>query len=423
MSQAAKQKSLSQGNPLFELGKERLELIGKHADALMQGYLDGHISELAFSQQTLQKLLDSRVLFYPDEQSLSLRPIVNELIASLTQDERKRQINSDVGEHLDQIHTRVQSLQAARQKGDYAATEHHMQLLTERVYDMTGQFGDAIESLWQRLNTEFGFVSSLDDKILEIELAQRQLRRILDGFGIINFDDLIQLAGSDGALRKLLVSQLQTRISEHSGSLLEVQKRLVLLMARFRQQQGRALLINRMSAFLRQHPNFQIGDYSNRSQVPAVINHAHGISAQAFIALDRSQDSYALAELARDVPREPEQNSQSEKQTEGFTLAVQNLVATEQKQFAKDVEDFFIHVIESPEVLSGVDYLAENALPWDPEMWLFQIVAEHQGLPQQNKQSFMLEKVSAPQSRFNQLHIIQDVTVVMRVSDTHQAVG
>ena len=271
MSQAPKQKSSAQSNPLFELGKDRLELIGKHADALMQGYLEGHVNELAFSQQALQILLDSRVLFYPQEQSLRLRPIVNELIASLTQDERKRQINTDVGEHLDQIDTRVQSLQAARQKGDYAASEQHMQLLTERINDMTGQFGDAIESLWHRLNTEFGFVSSLDDKILEIELAQRQLRRILDGFGIINFDDLIQLAGSDGALRKLLVSQLQARISEHSGSLLEVQKRLVLLMARFRQQQDRALLINRMSAFLRQHPNFQIGDYPNRSEVPAVI--------------------------------------------------------------------------------------------------------------------------------------------------------
>jgi hypothetical protein len=423
LSRAPKQKSPAQSNPLFELGKERLELIGKHADALMQGYLEGHINELAFSQQTLQKLLDSRVLFYPDEQSLSLRPIVNELIASLTQDERKRQINSDVAEHLDQIHTRVQSLQAARQKGDYAASEHHMQLLIERVQDMTGQFGDAIDSIWHRLNTEFGFVSSLDDKILEIELAQRQLRRILDGFGIINFDDLIQLAGSDGALRKLLVSQLQARISEHSGSLLEVQKRLVLLMARFRQQQGRALLINRMSAFLRQHPNFQIGDYPNRSQVPAVVNQARGINAHAFIALDRPQDSYALAELARAVPREPEQNSQSERQTEGFTLAVQNLVATEQKQLAKDVEDFFIQVIESPQALSGVDYLAENELPWEPEMWLFQILAEHQGLPHQNKQSFMLEKDSAQQSRFNQLHIIKDVTVSMRFSDDYQATG
>jgi len=423
LSQEPKQKSPAQSNPLFELGKERLELIGKHADALMQGYLEGQVNELAFSQQALQKLLDSRILFYPEEQSLSLRPIVNELIASLTRDERKRQINTDVGEHLDQIDTRVQSLQAARKKGDYAASEHHMQLLTERVNDMTGQFGDAIESLWHRLNTEFGFVSSLDDKILEIELAQRQLRRILDGFGIINFDDLIQLAGSDGALRKLLVSQLQARISEHSGSLLEVQKRLVLLMARFRQQQDRALLINRMAAFLRQHPNFQIGDYPNRSQVPAVINQAHGISAQAFIALDRAQDSYTLAELARAVPREPEQASQSDKQTEGFVMAVQNLVATQQKQLAKDVEDFFIRVIESPEALSGVDYLAEQALPWEPEMWLFQIVAEYQGLPEQNKHSFMLEKDSAQKSRFNQLHIIQDVTVGMRFFGDFQATG
>ncbi|WP_339722051.1 hypothetical protein [uncultured Paraglaciecola sp.] len=423
MSQSPKQKSSAQSNPLFTLGKERLELIGKHADALMQGYLEGQINESAFSQQGLQKLLDSRVLFYPDEQSLSLRPIVNELIASLTQDERKRQINSDVGEHLDQIHTRVQSLQAARQKGDYAATEHHLQLLNERVNDMTGQFGDAIESLWHRLNTEFGFVSSLDDKILEIELAQRQLRRILDGFGIINFDDLIQLAGSDGALRKLLVSQLQARISEHSGSLLEVQKRLVLLMSRFRQQQDKALLINRMSAFLRQHPNFQVGDYPNRSQVPAVINQAHSIHAQAFIALDRPQDSYTLAELARAVPREPEHNIKSQQQTEGFTMALQNLVATEQKQLAKDVEDFFIRVIESPQALSGVDYLTEHELPWEPEMWLFQIVAEYQGLPEQNKHSFMLEKDSSPKSRFNQLHIIQDVTVGMRFFGDFQAAG
>jgi hypothetical protein len=423
LSQQLKQKDAAQSNPLFKLGKERLELIGKHADTLMQGYLEGHLNESVFSQQALQKLLDSRVLFYPDEQSLSLRPIVSELIASLTQDERKRQINSDVGEHLDQIQIRVQSLQAARQKGDYAASERHMQLLTDRVRDMTEQFGDAIDSLWRRLNTEFGFVSSLDDKMLEIELAQRQLRRILDGFGIINFDDLIQLAGSDGSLRKLLVSQLQARISEHSGSLLEVQKRLVLLMARFRQQQDRALLVNRMSAFLRQHPNFQIGDYPNRSQVPAVINQAHGISAQAFIALDRSEDSYALAELARAVPREPEQGSQSDRQTEGFAMAEQNLVATEQKQLTKDVEDFFIHVIESSQTVSGVDYLAEHALPWEPEMWLFQIVAEYQGLPKQNKQSFMLEKDSAQQSCFNQLHIIQDITIGMRFFGDLQVAG
>jgi hypothetical protein len=423
LSQGSRQQIKGQSNPLFALGKERLELIGKHAEVLMQGYLHGQVNESAFSQQALQKLLDSRVLFYPDEQSLRLRPIVNDLIASLTQDERKRQINSDVGEHLDQIHTRVQSLQAARQKGDYAASEHHMQLLIERVHDMTGQFGDAIESLWHRLNTEFGFVSSLDDKILEIELAQRQLRRILDGFGIINFDDLIQLAGSDGSLRKLLVSQLQARISEHSGSLLEVQKRLVLLMARFRHQQDRALLINRMGAFLRQHPNFKIGDYANRSQVPGVINQAKGIVAQGFIALDRAQDSYVLAELARAVPRESVVDIATEQQGKGFSIAEKSAVFTRQNQLAKDVEDFFIRVIDSNQALSGVDYLAEKALTWDAEIWLFQIVAEYEGLPASSKDSFELIKVSAEQSRFNQLYIIQDVQLGMGFFADNQAVG
>ena len=412
----------NQTNPLFELGKERLELIGKHAEALMQGYLQGHVDEAAFSNVALDKLINGRILWRPDEQQpLCLQPAVNDLIANLTQDERKRQINSDVAEHLDNIQTRVQSLQAARQKADYAASEHHLQLLTERVHAMTGQFGDAIESLWNKLNTEFGFVSSLDDKILEIELAQRQLRRVLNGFEIINFDDLIQLAGSDGTLRKLLVSHLQARISEHSGSLLEVQKRLVLLMARFRQQQERALLIHRMSAFLRQHPNFQIGDYANRSQVPAVINQAQAISAHGFIALDRAQDNYVLAELARAVPRESLIEIGSEQQETGFSVAEKSAVVTQQKQLAKDVEDFFIRVIDSNEALSGVEYLAQQELTWDPEIWLFQIVAEYEGLPVNSKQSFKLEKDSAQQSLFNHLHIIQDVKLGMRFFGEFQA--
>ena len=56
-------------------------------------------------------------------------------------------------------------------------------------------------------------------------------------------------------------------------------------------------------------------------------------------------------------------------------------------------------------------------------MWLFQIVAEYEGLPQQNKQSFMLKKDSDRHSPFNHLHIIEDVTLGMRFFDEFQATG
>lgn len=403
---------MSQPNDLVSLGKQRLELIGKYAGGLIDGYVNGQIDEASFSVQALEKLIAARILWRPEEQeSLCLRPAVNELIASLTQDERKRQINADVQDHIDHIRTRVDSIGGARRKGDYAAAEYHVQLLTERVHDMTGQFAEAIESLWYRLNTEFGFVSSLDDKIREIELAQKQLRRLLDGFNIIDFDEFIDLAGSDGVLRKLLVSQLQITISDLSGSLLEVQKRLVHLMARFRSQAERALLVTKMGAFLRQHPKFQVGDYANRSQVPAVINQSSPINAHASVALDRSQDLSILANIANSIARPRSVASNTDTQQEHFSIEDMQITEAKQKQLVTDAENFFIQAIEHQSALSALDYLTKSDLEWDPEVWLFQVIAEYEGMPASEKHSFKVEKDRAQKSVFNHLHVVRDVKV------------
>lgn len=410
-------KSHSPHSRLESLGIERLSLLGKHAAQLMQAYLSGHFDETSVSEQALSKLVKARLLWRPDEQqALCLRPGVNELIASLTEDERKRQINADIAGQLDQIRTRVAQYQDAQYRSDYTASEHHFQLLSEKVHDITGQFADAIASLWNRLNSDFGFVSSLGDKIRENELAQKQLRRLLDGFELIDFNEMIELAQHNGLLRKLLVSQLQVTISEHSGSLLEVQKRLVELMARFRQQQELALLITNMSAFLKQHPNFTPGDYANRSQVPDIINKAKPIHASASIALDRVGDQQTLAQLVQAIaPRLPLEvgNVQS---GEHFEDVIDETIVARQQQLKIDVEDFYISTYEAAinEVsaenkASALQYLQENALAWDGEIWLFQVIAEFDGLAANLRNNFSLVKKIQPQNPFNQVEVIYDV--------------
>lgn len=403
---------MSLPNELALLGRQRLELIGKYAPQLIQSYVDGQIDESSLSAQILEKLVSARILTRPDEQGgLCLRPAINELIANLTQDERKRQINSDVGDHLDHIRTRVESIRGARNKGDYAGSEMHMQLLNERVQDMTGQFGDAIESLWYRLNSEFGFVSSLDDKIRETELAQKQLRRLLDGFSIIDFDEMIELAGHDSGLRRLLVNRLQVNMSQLSGSLLEVQKRLVDLMSRFREQAERALLVSRMAAFLRQHPNFQIGDYANRSIVPTIVNHANPIIASSAPSLDRSQDHIAMANIAASIEISKPLSIIQDTEHHSFSVSDMSVINNQRKQLALDVENFFIQVIESPQAMSALDYLQEQQLEWDCEGWLFQVIAEYESMPEYDKPSFQFKKSSRQFSEFNHLRLIDDVYV------------
>ena len=402
---------------LFAIGAERLALLGKHHKQLMQGYLDGFIDESAFSEGALKKLIAARILWRPDEQQpLALRPLVSELIASMVADENRRQINADVAEKLEQIRNRVQAYRDAQYKGDYSVAELQLQRLTEHVHDLSGQFEEAIDSLWHRLNSDFGFVSSLDDKIRENERAQKQLRRLLDGLDLLDFTELIELSEGNNHLRKLLVSQLQSQLSSHHSSLLEVQKRLVELLAKFRQQQSRSLLISNMAAFLRQHPKYPPAEYPNRSDVPQLFNQAAAIVPQAAIALDKASDRQVLAELVRALPRhQPIQLPDT--QSASFSELFQDEeIAARQLALKTDVENFYLRVIDRGGRLSALDYLLEQALEWDSEIWLYQIIAEYQALPVDEKRMFAISREEAPASDFNSLLLIRDISISLQAA-------
>lgn len=402
---------------LFNIGAERLALLGKHHKALMQGYLDGFIDETAFSESALKKLIAARILWRPDEQqALALRPLVSELIASMVADESRRQINADVAEKLEQIRNRVQAYRDAQYKGDYSVAELQLQRLTEHVHDLSGQFEEAIDSLWHRLNSDFGFVASLDDKIRENERAQKQLRRLLDGLVLLDFNELIELSEGNNHLRKLLVSQLQNQLSSHHSSLLEVQKRLVELLAKFRQQQARSLLIANMAAFLRQHPKYQPADYPNRSELPPLFNQAAAIVPQAAIALDKASERQILAELVRAMPRH-QAVQLSDTPAASFAEQWQDeAIAARQQALKTDVENFYLRVIDHGGKLSALDYLAQQQLEWDSEIWLYQIIAEYQALPMDEKQMFAIKREEAEASSTNGLLIISDISLALKAA-------
>lgn len=411
---------------LFAIGAERLALLGKYHRVLMQGYLQGFVDEGELSDSVLKKLIAARILWRPDEtQSLTLRPQLSELIASMVSDENRRQVNADVAQKLEQIHNRVQAYKEAQFKGDYSVAEMQLQRLTELVHDLSGQFEEAIDSLWNRLNTDFGFVGSLNEKIRENERAQQQLRRLLDGLQLIDFNQLIELAEGNSHLRKLLVSRLQHQLSGHHGSLLEVQKRLVALLAKFRQQQSRSLLINNMVSFLRQHPAYSPADYPHRSSVPDLFNQAAPIALQGAAAFDRAGERQRLAELVHHLPKSDPAPAADPKSA-SFTAPFEDeAVTARQRALKQDVENFYLHIIdqaaETPHqaerqpAVSALDYRDQQQLEWDAEIWLYQIIADYQSLPRQDQQLFRLTRQEQPASPTNGLLLIQDLQLQVRV--------
>ncbi|MFM9269003.1 hypothetical protein ACJ7V3_01900 [Halomonas elongata] len=398
---------------LLGTGVERLALLGKHAEALMQGYSRDEIPLEALSDTTLRRLLAARIVWRPDEQSgVKLAPKVRELIAEMLADETRRQVNADVGETLELLRSLVQSYREAMSQGEHWRQEQILLRLRQVVDDLNGRFADAIDSLWQRLNSDFGFVSRLNDKIRENDRAQKQIVRLLDGLALIDFDELIELVGSDGALRKLLISQLQRQLSQHYTSLREVQSRLTELMARFRQQQSRSRLVSGMAAFLREHPNFVPGNYARRSEVPELVNQATPLSAAAAPALDHEPDTRVLTELVHQLST-PVHKPQEVAAARPAEVAEQSLVAARQQALKQDVESFYLAVIDHPDSagISALAYLEESDMEWGEEIWLFQVIAEYQGLPRSEQRAFRLHQTESRASRFNDLRLIHDVTL------------
>lgn len=400
---------------LIGTGVERLALLGKHAEALMAGYARDEVPLEGLSTTALNRLLAARILWRPDEQGgVKLSPKVRELIAEMLADETRRHVNADVAETLELMRTLVQSYREARDVGEYWRQEQQLLRLRQEVDDLNGRFADAIDSLWRRLNSDFGFVSRLGDKIRENERAQKQIVRLLDGLELIDFHELIELVGSDGALRKLLVSGLQHQLTQHYTSLREVQRRMVELMARFRQQQSRSRLVAGMAGFLREHPGFVPGNYARRSEVPALVNRAAPLVAAGAAALDHHPDTRALTELLHRLPRPVHR---PEPVTAAGAAAPQEdtLVAARQQALKEDVERFYLAVVDrGGEGLSALAYLQEGELAWGEEIWLFQVIAEFQGLPRGEQRAFRLSQQESQASPFNHLRLIHDVNLALR---------
>jgi|LSQX01.2.fsa_nt_gb hypothetical protein len=391
-------------------GIERLKLLGKYSELLMQNYYGAELDEAQAGARVVNQLLEANIVWRPDEESgLKLTGPVREMIVHLIADEQRRKVNAEVGEFLLNIRLLVGKINDAEHKGNYQHSTYLQAQLSQEVDDLNSRIATGIDSLWNRLHTDFAFVSTVQEKIHENEKAHSEVLRWLDGLQLIDFKELIAFAGSNGGLRHVLVRQLQGQVSVHFSSLREVQKRLNELMARFRQQQARNLLVRGMLQFFQQKPNFQPSDYAQRSHVVDLVNQAAALLPSASIALDRHQDKHAMQQLLVQLPARHQPRADLPSAAQPLAWQEDETILAKRRALHEDVVSFYLSVLDQQQSQSALAYLADAQLHWDPEIWLYQVIAEYQGLASSDKAAFRLQYDEQVAGVFNQVLLIADV--------------
>ncbi|WP_144212721.1 phosphoenolpyruvate carboxylase [Shewanella donghaensis] len=399
-------------NNLHQAGVKLLKQLSRHSDVVMDAYLAGSISEQTHDGAVIEKLKKSGILWRPEpDEELRLKRSVRALLEEALSDERNRQIDSNVGSALSTIKTLADHYKEARHNIDYSAAEAYLADLNEHVYSFTDSLRYSIRVLWGRINNEFGYVGSINAKIRENELAQSQVSELLNGLEMIQFSELSDIAGDIRELRRLLVTNLQETLSQCIQEISAVQGRLLELLGRFRQIQGRTRLLKGFLLHTDLHPDYQPDDHVAHKFVPNLFNCAEAVIKPA--SVDVSNDSHELILLetvakikaiSRDLlpPKVREHDvSMTVGEVEDFDIPDNPLKLA--------VDEYFCAVIDSGVRQSALEYLEENKLQWASENWLYQVIGGYEGLPDEHKAYFELEPIGHPDPVYSGNFMISDV--------------
>lgn len=398
---------------LQQAGKALFRALSRHADLILSAYLSGSVDESQSDPDTLDKLVRLGILWRPEaDAELRLRRVLRALLEEGLQDVRNRQIDANLGSALTTLRTLTEHYKEARYRRAAVEADAYLADLREHVYGLTEGLRRHVRVLWERIHHEFGYVASIDAKIRENELAQTQVSELLNQLELIRFDQLGELAGQDRDLRRLLIVSLQRTFTEVAKELSLVQAKLIELIGRFREFQGRTRLLRGFLLHLEQHPDYRPRDVTRQSDVPQLFNQASAIITPAAINPQDSLLENELVQLVAALRTAQRESLRDEQDRQGtpFQLQENETLSLQEDTIRQAVDAYFCQVIDQGERLSALEYLAEHELDCDGELWLYRVIGGYEGLPDDERQFFELEHLTRDDPVFaNQ--VIEDVAL------------
>ncbi|MBY5991302.1 phosphoenolpyruvate carboxylase [Ferrimonas balearica] len=397
---------------LHKAGKAFLNQLARNADLLMDTYLSGTVNETEENAKAVAKLTSAGVLRRGEsDEPLRLAPNIKSMLEEALQDEKGRQVDTNIGSALATIKTLARHYKEAVHLHDYPGAEAHLGELSELVFNLKESLRHATRSLWSRINNEFGYVGTMDAKIRENELAQTQVTELLASLELFRFDELTELAGDLRDLRRLLVVSLQHTMVECTGELAVVQSRLLALLGRFREIQGRTRLLKGFLLHTQQHPDYRVGEHTHRVNVPALFNTSDACIQSAAVDVGDASEERTLIELVGLIRRRERPDAAKLAEADAFALGQTEAFELADEGLKNDVDAFFIAVIDQASSLSALEYLQEKQLPWPPESWLYQVIGNFDSLPLEQREHFGLDPALRDDPIFSGNKYIEDVHI------------
>ena len=355
--------------------KRIFRLLRKHEDMLVSAYLDngGVIDASEVDMAAIEALVNVRLLWQPaSDEPVRLTRELTGLFERVLRDPRRLTLDADIGRFVINIENSVNRYKEASRYGLRDDAAHYLGQIERLVDELRSSLLDSSGQLWQRINSEFGYVSSLDLKIKENETVLNQAKRLNDSLELIKVSEMDDLAANDYQLRRYLHRWLLDAVELCRRETVDAIHKLNDLLFEYRKQQRLGRLIDSFYRRYQSNPGYQPLDYVDIGEIPEVFNQVFAIHLGGHANIDDPQQEVELTEIISGLRKERPTADEPEPPLAVNVLPDEPPIQRPLAALSQAVEEFYLKVADSGETLSAVECCPPVDIEPDTEIWLMQ---------------------------------------------------
>lgn len=401
--------------------KRVFRLLKKHEDLLINSYLDNNsmVEELIDDLSSIDSLIDARILWRPSgNESVRLSRELSSLFERLLRDPRRLSIDADIGQFLKNIQNNINHYKESAKNGNTHDSSHYLGQIERLIDDLRSSLLDSSGALWQKINSEFGYVTSLDLKIKENQFVLDEAKCLIDRIEMIKVSEMDEWAGSDPLLQHYLQRWLLDSVEICRLETRDAMDKLNDLLFEYRKQQRLGKMIDTLYRQYQNQPGYIPSDYAGMGDIPSVFNQVPAMTLTGHVDISDPQQEIILTEIISGLRKERVELEEPETLERIEVKDDEPAVDLEYSPLRQAVEDFYLAVVDSDQPLRAVDYIPSDHVESDSELWIYAVIARHNNMDEQERSLFNISFVEEPDPIFNGRHIVCDVIINLNPSNS-----
>lgn len=401
-----------------------LRKIGANDELLANAYVFGSVASDEQDIKTINTLHKAGLL-RPDDDPGEFRVTTDfkRMLNRLMRKQSSYRQLTDMGKVIDALDETVKDYQLSVQLQQHDDAEFYLDQLDDLLYETKDGLNTNLDNMHYGIVSQFGFVSTLANKIRQNERYLNHAQSLLTELQQIDPEacyEWINWPCPNEFARKItgfiywfnqVLPRLRFIIDNMSLSLF-----------RLRRDEKQASQLRNMARFLRQHPEFEMNDHLFEApDLPETLKYAPPMPLSCYVETHNSEHEAFLVVIVQALRKQATSASVKERDSGEVTLIPVEKVNYQVDFFDQQTEQLFEWVISENNPVSAVDFWRSSQVNWqyasqaiDPKAWIELVFSAYCSLTCEQQDAFYINMKSVKVAGTSDNYSYSDVVISLR---------